>query len=107
MPSLTRSVSLTEFEKLALSMLVGRYILNGLPRYLPAGLEKSRKDGRRLTGSVSTTVGAEGRSEAALSGAEAPAPGTCWAYPDEIPAAHASRIAAAAHNCLPARPRPA
>ena len=100
MPSFTRSVSRTEFEKLALPMLVGRYILIGLPKNLPAGLEKSRKEGRRLTGSVSTTVGAEGSSEAALSGAEVPAPGTCWAYPDEIPATHARRTATTAHNSL-------
>ena len=102
MPSFTRSVSRTEFAKLALSMLVGMYILNGMPRSLPAGLEKSRKEGRRFTGSVSTTEGAEGSSEAALSGAVSPAPGVCWAYPDEIPTAHANRTAATAHSRLPA-----
>src|SRR5271157_3701401 len=87
-------------------MLVGMYILNGLPRNLPAGFEKSRAVGRRFTGSVGATAGAEGSSEAALSGAEAPAPAN-WAYPDVAHAAHASRIAAAAHSHPPTCLRPA
>ncbi len=108
MPFFTRSVSRTELAKLALEMVVGRYILIGLPQRRPDGCEKLRSDGRKSSGSVSATAGAVGSSEAALSGAFSPAPSTCWANPAGIiAAALASTSAAIAHRHLPARPRPA
>ena len=101
------SVSRTEFAKLALGIVVGRNKLIGSPRRRPAGLEKFRAEVRRSRGWVNAGAGAAGRSEAALSGAEAPAPTVCWANPDGTPAANVSMTAAIVRSRLPACLRPA
>ena len=88
-------MSRTEFAKLALGMVVGRYMSIGLPRSRPAGLVKSRCDGRRFNGSVNIGAGAAGRSDAALSVLAA---AVCWEKLEGTPAANVSMTAAMARS---------
>src|SRR5580658_3063965 len=93
-------------------MVVGRYMLMGLPKSLPAGFEKSRPDGRNGKGWVGTGAGAAGSSEACFSGVLAPAPwvegaacgAASWANPEGRPAVSVSIAAASARSLLPALP---